>query len=98
MALFLVQCRDVPEGASLRAQHRHDHLAHVRGSGQTRLAGGVLGEDDAIVGSWLVIEAANQAEAQAWCAADPFRKAGVYADVTITPVRMTYTNLKPEGI
>ena len=97
MTLFLVQCRDVPGGATIRAQHRDDHLAHVRGSGRTRLAGPVLDDAEAVAGSFLVIEATDRQDAEDWCAADPFRAAGVYADVTITPVRLTYTDLTPEG-
>jgi uncharacterized protein YciI len=97
MPLFLVQCTDVPGGAAIRAAHRDAHLAHVRGSGRTRLAGPVLDDADAVAGSFLVFEAADRSDAESWCAADPFRQAGVYAQVDIKPVRLTYTDLKTDG-
>lgn len=93
MAHYLLQCTDVEDGLALRQQHRSEHLAHVRSGEIVRAAGAVLDESEAVIGSWLVIETADRAEAEAWSMADPFRQYGVYADVLITPVRMTYTNI-----
>lgn len=95
MAFYLLQCTDVPGGAALRARHRDDHLSHVRGGEIVRAAGAVLDDANAVTGSWLIIETDDKAAAQAWSMADPFRQHGVYAQVTITPVRMTYTNIRP---
>lgn len=94
MPHFLLQCTDVEGGVALRQQHRSEHLAHVRSGEIVRAAGAILDEAEAVMGSWLVIETADKAEAEAWSLADPFRKCGVYADVVITPVRMTYTNIR----
>jgi uncharacterized protein YciI len=93
MSLFLIQCTDVAGGAAIRGRHREAHLAHVRSSGRTRLAGPLLDDAETVAGSFLVIEAADRADAESWCAADPFRLAGVYARVDITPVRLTYADL-----
>lgn len=98
MALFLVQCRDVAGGAEIRTKNRDDHLVHVRGSGRVRVAGAVLDDAGDITGSWLVIETSNRVDAEAWCAADPFSAAGVYAETTVTPVRMSHIDIKPEGV
>ena len=36
-------------------------------------------------GSLLIMEAADHAEVEAWCAADPYAKAGLFESVEIRP-------------
>jgi uncharacterized protein YciI len=95
MAFFVIRCVDVEGSAELRAQHREAHLGHVRGSGKSRIAGPLLDEAEAVRGSLLIIEAADLADAQAFSDIDPYRHAGVWSSVEITPFRMTYVDLSP---
>lgn len=97
MPFFVLRCVDVEGSATARSAHREAHLAHVRGSGKTRVAGPLTDESDTVCGSLLIIEAADLAEARAFSEADPYRRAGVYASVEILPFRMTYVELPGEG-
>ena len=87
---FVLRCIDAPEVGSKRAELREAHVAHVRGAGVTRLAGPLLDDSGAIVGSLLVIEVDDLAAAEAFSAADPYRQAGVFRTVEIQPYRPTY--------
>ena len=50
------------------------------------------------VGSLVVFEATDLAEAEAIAKADPFFKAGLFVSMTITPFRVTLQNLPIHGI
>lgn len=94
MPLFVIHSIDRLDAGDLRARWREDHVAHVRGSGLTRIAGPILGEDDAVAGSLMVIETTDLAAAQAFAADDPFSKAGLFASVDVRPFRLTVLDLK----
>lgn len=88
--LFVLICKDLPgEGLARRLKARPDHLAYLESLGaKIRAAGGLLSEDGTEPrGSMLIIEAADLDEARAIAAADPYAKAGVFADVEIHPWR-----------
>ncbi len=88
--LFVLICKDLPsEGPARRAAARPDHLAYLESLGdKLRAAGGLLSEDGKEPrGSLIIIEAGSLHEARAIAAADPYAKAGVFADVEIHPWR-----------
>ena len=89
---FVIHCTDRPDSAALRTANRPDHLAHLERHAAAILAAGpLLGADGASpVGSLLIMEFADRAAAEAFAAADPYAKAGLFAAVTITPWRRTY--------
>jgi uncharacterized protein YciI len=87
---FVLRCVDGPEAKTLRATLREVHLAHVRGSGMTKLAGPLLDDSGETVGSMLVIEAEDRAAAEAFAAADPYNQGGVFRSVEIQPYRPTF--------
>lgn len=89
---FVIHCTDRPGSAALRTANRPDHLAHLERHAAAILAAGpLLGADGASpVGSLLIMEFADRAAAEAFAAADPYAKAGLFAAVTITPWRRTY--------
>jgi len=89
--LFLLRCLDVVGAAAHREQQRAAHVAHVRGSGVVRMAGPMVNDSGAIVGSLMIIEVQDFARAQAFVENDPFRRAGVYGSVDIDQFRMTFT-------
>ena len=49
--------------------------------------------DAGFTGSTVIAEFASLSEAQAWADADPYVAAGVYAQVTVKPLKIT---VKPE--
>src|SRR5262249_54367834 len=81
MPLFALIGRDGPEGAALRQRHRPAHLEHLRPlarAGRVRFAGPLL-EGGRPVGSLVVFDAPDPAEARATAAADPYVAHGVFA-------------------
>lgn len=97
MSLFLLRCLDNENASAARAAGREGHLAHVRGSGRTMLAGPLLDGEGKVVGSMLVVEAEDLDDAQTFSLADPYRQQGVYRDVEIHPMKLTYVALATEA-
>jgi hypothetical protein len=79
--LIALICHDKPDGLPIRQANRAAHLAYLRGSApQVALAGPLL-HDGAMTGSLIVLDVADMAAAQAWAAADPYARAGLFAAV-----------------
>ena len=88
MPHFLVFATDrlphPPQAMPRREAARPAHRAYVLGrDGPIRLAGAMLDADGNQCGSVYSFEAASVAEVRAWLAAEPFVRAGVYAEVRI---------------
>ena len=85
--LFAIICQDKPDSEALRKSTRADHLAYI-GDFDVRLAGPLLSDDGEVMqGSLIILEAADLGAAQAFAAADPYKAAGLFADVSIRPFR-----------
>jgi hypothetical protein len=86
---FMIYCLDKPGHTELRAANRAAHLAYLDGfAGQIVVAGPLLSEDgQSMIGSLLLMEFPSRAEAEAFSAGDPYRKAGLFQSVTVTPWR-----------
>lgn len=76
-------CIDKPNGLEIRIANRPAHLEHLNGSGVVELAGPFLDAQGAMCGSLIVLSVDTMAEAEAWAAADPFAKAGLFSSVEI---------------
>ena len=76
-------CIDKPNGLEIRTANRPAHLEHLNGSGVVELAGPFLDAQGAMCGSLIVLSVDTMAEAEAWAAADPFAKAGLFSSVEI---------------
>lgn len=83
--LFAIRCTDKPGHAQVRADTRADHLAYLKARGDRLKLAGPLTSDDGgqVLGSLLVVEAEDRAEAEAFAAADPYAKAGLFERVEI---------------
>lgn len=77
--LFVITAIDKPGGAPIRAAARAAHVDYIRTTGVTKLAGPFLDADGGMIGSLLIIEAANLDAAKAWAANDPYAKARLFA-------------------
>jgi uncharacterized protein YciI len=94
MPLFTLICFDKPNALDLRMATREAHLAYVRENlAMVKLAGPMLGAEDGMAGSLFVIEAADRAAVEAFNAADPYQKAGVFGQVEIRGFRATIGQL-----
>lgn len=96
--LFAIICKDKPGALQLRMDTRPEHVAYLEklnGEKKLAFAGPFLGADDKPDGSLVVVEAADKAGAEALAAADPYAKAGLFANVEIRPWNWTFN--KPAG-
>ena len=85
--LYLLICEDKPDSLELRLANRAAHLGYVKDF-DVRFAGPMLAEDETtMVGSMIVLEAADMAAARAFSEADPYRRAGLFANVAIRPFK-----------
>jgi uncharacterized protein YciI len=86
--LFVVTAFDRPGALELRTQKRPAHIDYLKGRlAQIRVGGAMLNADEEPIGSMLIIEAADQAAAEAFAADDPFSREGVFERVEIRPWR-----------
>ena len=89
--LFAITCTDKPGAGDLRAATRPAHIAHLSAvAGRIVLGGPLLNPDGHAIGSLLVVEAADRAEAEAFAASDPYFKAGLFESVAIRPFRTVF--------
>jgi uncharacterized protein YciI len=81
--LFALVCIDKPGAREIRAANRPTHLEHLDGSGVVAFAGPFLDAEGNPTGSLIVLDVADMAAAEAWAAADPYAKAGLFESVKI---------------
>ncbi len=87
--LYACICTDKPNSAELRQQTRETHLEHLRAHAGVIVSAGPLLSDDGStpVGSLLIVEASSLNEARSMLEADPYAKAGLFAQVDVYPWR-----------
>ena len=83
--LFALICDDKPGGIETRKANRPAHVDYLKSTGVVVQAGPFLDEAGGMVGSLVVIDVADRAAAEAWAAADPYAKAGLFERVAIRP-------------
>ncbi len=76
-------CEDKPGALQIRLDTRAAHLAHIEATGLVELAGPFLDGEGQMTGSMIVLNVGSLTEADAWAAADPYAKAGLFQNVTI---------------
>ncbi|MGC8533940.1 MAG: YciI family protein [Rhizomicrobium sp.] len=87
--LFVISSLDRKDALELRLATRQAHLAYVRDNQRVRLGGPFLDEAGNMVGSLIVFEADDLAQAQAFAANDPYTKAGLFESVSVRPWKST---------
>ena len=81
--LYVLICEDKPDSEALRKSVRGDHLTYLQNF-DVRFAGPMLGDDEStMIGSIIVIDAADRDAANAFAASDPYGAAGLFTNVTI---------------
>ena len=90
MATFVLICRDKPGALDLRMKTREAHLAWVgENMAQVVRAGPILNDEGGMAGSLFVLEAASRGDVEAFTAADPYSRAGLFGSVEILGWRQT---------
>ena len=96
--LYAIIAEDIANSLELRLQARPAHLERVQqlvDEGRLVFAGPHPAVDDndpdeaGFTGSLIIAEFDCLVEAKHWADADPFRQVGVYAKVTVKPVKQT---------
>lgn len=90
--LFVLTAIDKPNSLDLRMATREAHFAWARATGAVRLGGPFLDADGNMAGSLIIFEATDLAAAKAWQAADPYAKAGLFAQSDVRPWKATFNN------
>jgi uncharacterized protein YciI len=82
---FVLYCVDKAGHGNVRTETRPAHVDYLKSNlDRLMLAGPMTSDDGAtMLGSVLIIEAADRAAAEAFAAGDPYAKAGLFENVTI---------------
>jgi uncharacterized protein len=80
---FALICLDRPNALQTRVDNRPAHLEHLQSSGVVEQAGPFIDAAGQMCGSLIILNVEGRAEADAWAAADPYAKAGLFASVMI---------------
>jgi uncharacterized protein YciI len=87
--LYMVYGIDGPEADRIRAEQREHHFAYLAKQEDILVLGGATLADnsDARLGSLLIINVSSRVEAEAFAASEPFNKAGLFKEYTISRMR-----------
>jgi len=90
VATFVLTCLDHPNNLARRMGAREAHLAYVKDNlAILKMAGPLLDDAGQMAGSIFVLDVADKAAVEAFNAADPYTKAGVFETATIQAMRIT---------
>jgi uncharacterized protein len=80
---YALICLDKPNALQTRVENRAAHLEHIQSSGVVEQAGPFIDAAGQMCGSLIILTVETRAEAEAWAAADPYGKAGLFSSVMI---------------
>lgn len=92
---FAFLCTDKPGTLQVRLDTRPEHLAYLNTlnkEGKLAFAGPFLGDDGKPTGSLVVVKAETIEAARALAEADPYTKAGLFADVEVKAWNWVFNN------
>ena len=87
--LFVITALDRENSRDLRKATRPAHFDYVQRTGAVRLGGPFLDANGDMIGSLIIIEAADLAAAEEWQRNDPYVKAGLFAKSELRPWKAT---------
>jgi uncharacterized protein len=89
--LFAVIRHDRPNSLNLRLSVRPKHLEYLKTVLDRIVYGGALLDGDGNqIGSTLIIDVADQADADAFANSDPFVEAGLFARTSVHPFKLVF--------
>ena len=89
---FVIRAIDKPGSLQIRMDNRGDHVAFLKAHGdQIVAAGPLLSEPDGdMCGSLLIMSFADLDAAETFTREDPYAKAGLFANVDISPWKKVF--------
>jgi uncharacterized protein len=90
--MYALICFDRPDSAPLRNAHRGAHLQFLEANADKIVFGGPLKNtpDGDSSGAIIVVDCATRKDAEAFIAADPFYKGGVYESVAVRAFKKVF--------
>jgi len=87
--LYIIYQEDGPGSKELREIHKPAHFAYLETHRDILVLGGAMlaDDDEARIGSVLILNVPNRAAAEAFSANEPLREAGTFASVKIARMR-----------
>ena len=94
---FVAICRDRVDGLEMRLANRPAHLEFLKAQSERIKVGGpfLTPDGERMIGSVLILEARDEAEARAILAEDPYGKAGLFASIELLPWRWVVNPPEP---
>ncbi|MEP2642667.1 YciI family protein [Roseobacter sp.] len=83
--LVALIAHDKPGALAIRQENRPAHVDYLKSSGPVQQAGPLLDAAGEMAGSLIILDVDDMAQAEAWVAADPYGKAGLFASVDLIP-------------
>lgn len=90
---YFIHAQDKEGALDIRKANRDAHLAYIKETYDDKMiaAGPILSDDgEAMIGSVILINLDDRAAVDAFCAGDPYAKAGLFASVTISPFKHVF--------
>lgn len=81
--LIALIARDKPDHLQTRMDNRSAHLAYIEETGAVAQAGPLLDQEGNMAGSLIILDVEDMAAGEAWAAADPYNKAGLFEAVEL---------------
>lgn len=83
--LIALIARDKPGALQTRLDNRDAHLAYIKETGVVSHGGPLLDAEGGMIGSLVVLDVPDMAEAESWVAGDPYGQAGLFQSVELFP-------------
>ncbi len=81
--LVALIAKDKPDALQTRLDNRSAHLEYIETTGVVAQAGPLLGDGDQMIGSLIILDVGNLAQAESWADNDPYAKAGLFESVEL---------------
>jgi uncharacterized protein YciI len=82
--LIALMAHDKPGALEIRKANRPAHLEYLKKDDAVAQAGPLLDDAGGMIGSLIILDLPDMAAAQDWAENDPYAKAGLFENVTLT--------------
>jgi len=90
---YYIHAEDKEGSLEVRMKNRDAHLAYVKENYNEKIiaAGPILADDGVtMIGSVILVDLDDRAAAEAFCAGDPYTRAGLFASTSIKPFKHVF--------